>query len=128
MPRPTPAEEHKQIERVESGDDDPDTWEELPPLSDAQSPPTRLGAVISVRLDPDLAEALSREAERRSRTSGSTIGHTTLARQLIAEGLRPPARRVRVELQLGQNGSVRALPVAPDDHDTAYRHRGRSNA
>ncbi|CAN5903664.1 hypothetical protein BH23ACT10_BH23ACT10_17120 [soil metagenome] len=120
MPRLTPDEEHELIERVESGDDDPDTWEELPPLSsDAPSPPTRLGAVLSVRLDPDLAEALSREAERRSRTSGNTIGHTTLARQLIAEGLRPPAQRVRVELELGQDGSVRALPVAPDDRDAA---------
>lgn len=51
MPRLTPDEEHELIERVESGDDDPDTWEELPPLSsDAPSPPTRLGAVLSVRL------------------------------------------------------------------------------
>lgn len=119
MPRMTPDEEQALVERVERGDEDPDTWEELPPL-DADAPPTkRLGAVLSVRLDPDLAEALSREAERRSRLSGTTIGHTTLARQLIAEGLRPPTTRVIVELELGKDGSVRALPVTPDDRDAA---------
>jgi CRP-like cAMP-binding protein len=78
-----------------------------------------LGAVLSVRLDPDLAEALSREAARRSRISGTTIGHTTLARQLIADGLRPPAQRVSIELEVGQDGSVRALPVTPHDRDVA---------
>lgn len=94
--------------------------EELHPLeADAPSPSRRLGTVLSVRLDPVLAEALSREAERRSRLSGTTIGHTTLARQLIAEGLRPPTTRVTVELELGQDGRVRALPVTPDDHDAA---------
>jgi len=69
---------------------------ELPPSS-TDDRPKRLGAVVNGRLDPELAEALSREAERRSRVSGTTIGHTTLARQLIAEGLRPPAQRVTVE-------------------------------
>lgn len=80
MPRMTPKEERELVERIVRGDEDPDTWEELPPLeSDAPQPSKRLGAVLSVRLDPDLAEALSREAERRSRVSGTTIGHTTLA-------------------------------------------------
>lgn len=120
MPRMTPDEEQDLVERIERGDEDPDTWEELSPLDADTPPPTkRLGAVLSVRLDPDLAEALSREAERRSRLSGTTIGHTTLARQLIAEGLRPPTTRVTVELELGKDGSVRALPVTPDDRDAA---------
>jgi hypothetical protein len=114
MPRMTPDEEQDLVERIERGDEDPDTWEELSPLdADTPTPTKRLGAVLSVRLDPDLAEALSREAERRSRLSGTTIGHTTLARQLIAEGLRPPTTRVTVELELGKDGSVRALPVRP---------------
>lgn len=116
----TPEEERGLVERIERGDEDPETWEELPALpSDAPPPSKRLGAVLSVRLDPDLADALSREAERRSRISGTTIGHTTLARQLIAEGLRPPAQRVTVELEVGQDGTVRALPVTPHDRDVA---------
>lgn len=118
MPRMTREEEQEVIDRIERGDDDPDTWEELPPSS-TDDRPKRLGAVVSVRLDPELAEALSREAERRSRVSGTTIGHTTLARQLIAEGLRPPAQRVTVELEIGQDGAVRALPVTPHDRDVA---------
>lgn len=101
-------------------EDDPDNWEELPPLpADAPPTPKRLGAVLSVRLDPDRAEALSREAKRRSRLSGTTIGYTTLARQLIAEGLQPPRTRVTVELELGQDGRVKALPVAPYDREVA---------
>jgi hypothetical protein len=116
----TPNEERELVERIDRGDEDPDTWEELPSLAtDAPQPSKRLGAVLSVRLDPDLAEALSREAERRSRVSGAAIGHTTLARQLIAEGLRPPAQRVTVELEVGQDGSVRALPVTSHDRDVA---------
>lgn len=77
------------------------------------------GCCCQCPLDPDLAEALSREAERRSRVSGTTIGHTTLARQLIAEGLRPPAQRVTVELEINQDGTVRALPVTPHDRGVA---------
>lgn len=120
MPRMTPEEERELVERIDRGDEDPDTWEELASLpADAPQPSKRLGAVLSVRLDPDLTEALSREAERRSRISGTTLGHTTLARQLIAEGLRPPAQRVTVELEVGQDGSVRALPVTPHDRDVA---------
>jgi hypothetical protein len=116
----TPEEERELVERIDRGDEDPDTWEELASLpADAPQPSKRLGAVLSVRLDPDLTEALSREAERRSRISGTTLGHTTLARQLIAEGLRPLAQRVTVELEVGQDGSVRALPVTPHDRDVA---------
>lgn len=120
MPRMTREEEQEFIDRIDRGEDDPDTWEELPPSSSEERPASkRLGAVVSVRLDPELAEALSREAERRSRVSGTTIGHTTLARQLIADGLRPPAQRVTVELEIGQDGTVRALPVTPHDRDVA---------
>lgn len=112
MPRLTHEEERELIDRIEHGEDDPSTWEELPALpEDAPPPSRRLGAVISVRLDPDLAHALAAEAERRSRATGRTIGYTTLARELIAEGLRPPARRVTVELEVGDDGAVRALPV-----------------
>lgn len=119
MPRMTPDEERELAERIERGDVNPDDWEELPPTSPEETPPKRLGAVVSVRLDPDLAAALSQEAERRSRVSGATIGHTTLARQLIAEGLRPPTQRVTVELEVGQDGTIRALPVTPPDRDVA---------
>jgi hypothetical protein len=116
----TPDEERELVEHIERGDENPDDWEELPSASsDDPSPSKRLGAVVSVRLDPDLAAALSQEAERRSRASGTTIGHTTLARQLIAEGLRPPAQRVTVELEICQDGSVRALPVTPRNRDVA---------
>lgn len=117
--RMTPDEERELVERIERGEENPDDWEELPPASSDEPPPKRLGAVVSVRLDPDLAAALSQEAERRSRVSGAPIGHTTLARQLIAEGLRPPAQRVTVELEVGQDGTVRALPVTPPDRDVA---------
>lgn len=120
MPRMTRKEEQDLIDRIESGEEDPDTWEELPPPSpDAPPPAKRLGAVISVRLDPDLAEALAHEAERRSQATGQTIGYTTLARQLIAEGLRPPARRVTVELEVGEDGRVRALPIGSQGRDVA---------
>lgn len=120
MPRMTPEEKRELVERIERGDDDPGDWEELPPaVSDSPSPSKRLGAVVSVRLDPDLAAALSREAERRTRASGTTVGYTTLARQLIAEGLRPPAHRVTVELEISQDGAVRALPVTSHDRDVA---------
>lgn len=120
MPRMTPEEQRELVERIERGDENPDEWEELPSISSDEPPPSkRLGAVVSVRLDPDLAAALSREAERRSRVSGITIGHTTLARQLIAEALRPPAQRVTVELEVGQDGSVRALPVTTRERDVA---------
>jgi hypothetical protein len=70
MPRITREEEQELIDRIDRGDDDPDTWEELPPSSpDDRSASKRLGAVVSVRLDPELAEALSREAERSSEHS-----------------------------------------------------------
>jgi hypothetical protein len=59
------------------------------------------------------------EAERRSQATGQTIGSTTLARQLIAEGPRPPARRVTVELEVGEDGRVRALPIDPQSRDVA---------
>lgn len=120
MSRLTREEEQDLIDRIERGEEDPDSWDELPPLpSDASPQSKRLGAVVSVRLDPELAEALSREAQRRSQATGRTVGHTTLARELIAEGLRPPARRVTVELEVGEDGVVRVLPVA---------HRGRDVA
>lgn len=116
----TPEEQQELVQHIERGDENPDDWEELPPIwSDEPPPSKRLGAVVSARLDPDLAEALSREAERRSRVSGITIGHTTLARQLIAGALRPPAQRETVELAVGQDGSIRALPVATHDREIA---------
>ncbi len=65
--------------------------------------------MLSVRLDPDLHEALSREAARRG------TGHTTLARELIAAALAAPTRRVRVEVTLTADGTVtdaRAEPAA----------------
>lgn len=97
MPKMTREEEEAFVRQAEADLDDPDAWGE--PVQGAP-PKQRLGSVISIRLDPDLHEALSREADRRG------IGYTTLARELIAAALAPTTRRVTVELEVRDDGSV----------------------
>jgi hypothetical protein len=54
MPLMTPDEEQRLVEHIERGEENPDDWGELPASSE-ELPPKRLGAVVSVRLDSDLA-------------------------------------------------------------------------
>lgn len=91
-------EEQEALAAVAERDlDDPEAWGD--PV-EADPPRRRLGSVISVRLDPDLHEALAREAERRG------VGYTTLARQLIASSLAATTRRVTVEFEMRADGTI----------------------
>lgn len=96
------AHEEEMVRRIESGAEDPDTWDEVPV---PPGPRPRLGSVISVRLDPDQFELLHAEAKRRN------LGYTTLARELIVQGLQPAGTRMLLEVVMHDDGTFTAAPV-----------------
>lgn len=106
MPQLTPEQEEALDAALLADTDDPDAWEEEPPLP--PQPDKRFSRQLSLRLPPDSAERLVHAAAERG------IGSTTLARQLIEEGLRAleQGSRVLVELTVQPDGEVRAARVA----------------
>lgn len=57
----------------------PDEWEVVPRPKSAPRPGRRLGAQITIRLEPDIAERLRKMAEERG------VGYTSLARELLEQ-------------------------------------------
>lgn len=98
----TRKERQELIAQVERDADDPDAWGEA---VEAEPHNRRFGAQISLRLPPDVADALWAEAQRRG------IGGTVLARELIEQGLRTQQQRVLVELTLNDKGEVQSARV-----------------
>lgn len=106
MPHLTPEEEAALDARLIADADDPDAWEELPPAP--PQPSKRFGSQISLRLAEESSERLVVAAAARG------VGTTTLARELIEEGLRAieQGRKVLVELVVESDGTVRSARVA----------------
>lgn len=59
----------------------PDQWEEVPRPPDAPAPRRKLGAQITIRLEPEVAERLREMAGERK------IGYTSLARELLEDAI-----------------------------------------
>lgn len=92
-------------ERMDAHADDPDAWEELPPLPDEEAERLRgtpRGAHFSIRTSAEVFSALCAAATERG------IGPSTLARELIEAGLAPGSRRITVELVVNPDGTVAA--------------------
>lgn len=95
--------EETHIAQIESDASDPDLWEEI---GGADVPPRTLGASITIRLDPTLAERLRAIARRLG------IGYTSLARQMLEErinqyeGGAAPSTRFVLDVQVSPSGDV----------------------
>ncbi len=98
-----PTEEEAHIGRIEADASNPDLWEEI---GGPDVPPRRLGASITVRLDPDLADRLRTIARRLG------VGYTSLARQMLEErihqheGGSAPNTRFVLDVQVSPSGDV----------------------
>ena len=97
------TEEETHIAQIEAEASDPDLWEEI---GGADVPPRTLGASITIRLRPDLAERLRAIARRRG------IGYTSLARQMLEERINQyeggvaPSTRFVLDVQVSPSGDV----------------------
>lgn len=89
--------------RIEADASNPDLWEEV---GGPDIPPRRLGASITIRLGPDLAERLRSIARRLG------VGYTSLARQMLEEritqyeGGSAPSTRFVLDVQVSPTGDV----------------------
>ena len=98
-----PTEEDAHIARIEADVSNPDLWEKI---GGPDVPPRRLGASITIRLDPDLAERLRAIARRLG------VGYTSLARQMLKEritqyeGGTAPSTRFVLDVQVSPSGDV----------------------
>lgn len=99
MPRMSREEEDRLADWFEREAEDPDAWEEDPGPSDTV-PRRKLGAQITVRLEPEVVELLSAMAKERR------IGHTQLARQLIEEGLSADSSTISSAAQDGATFTI----------------------
>lgn len=106
MPYLSEEEEAALDARLTAEADDPEAWEELPPV--APQPTRRFGSQISLRLPEEASERLVAAAAARG------IGTTVLARELIEQGLRAleQGQRVLVELVVEADGTVSSARVA----------------
>lgn len=59
----------------------PDEWKVVPRPKDASRPSRKLGAQITIRLEPDIAERLREMAAERG------VGYTSLARDLLEQAV-----------------------------------------
>ncbi len=98
-----PTEEETHIARIEADASNPGLWEEV---GGPDTRPRTLGASITIRLDPELAERLRAIARRRG------LGYTSLARQMLEERIRQheggtaPSTRFVLDVQVSPSGDV----------------------
>jgi len=59
----------------------PDDWESVPRPKDPPRPGRKLGAQITIRLEPEVAERLREMADERG------VGYTSLARELLEDAV-----------------------------------------
>jgi len=84
----------------------PDDWESVPRPKDPPRPGRKLGAQITIRLEPEVAERLREMADERG------VGYTSLARELLEDAVvsaAPAEILVASTLHVMARGGVWAL-------------------
>lgn len=120
-----PTEEETHIDRIEADASNPDLWEEV---GSSDVPARTLGASITIRLDPDLAERLRAIARRLG------VGYTSLARQMLEErisqyeGGAAPSARFVLDVQVSPSGDVTVKSSAHANARNPYGAAHRADA